>query len=125
MKEKPKKKQKRSELEISFEINFAKKLKRAGFTVETQYEIPGHLFKYDFRFCRCRTPFGVYDEILLEIDGNGRGHTTVAARERDARKGNVAVQSGFQFFRLTGKHFQRGLPTNYVHELVDWIIKGR
>lgn len=106
----------RSELEISFEINFARKLKRAGFTVETQYEIPGHLFKYDFRFCRR----GV--EILLEIDGNGRGHTTVAARERDARKGNLAIQKGFLFFRLTGKHFQRGLPTNYVHELVDWII---
>jgi len=119
MKEKPKKNQKRSELEVSFEINFAKKLKRAGFTVETQYEIPGHLFKYDFRFFRRKR-----ENILLEIDGNGRGHTTVAARERDARKGNAAVQNGFQFFRLTGKHFQRGLPTNYVHELVDWIIKG-
>ncbi len=103
-------------LEQSFRINFQKRFESAGFTFQTQQKIPPHLLKYDVKLQKG------FRTIYIELDGHGMGHTSVKARERDARKGNLAVQTGAEFYRLSTKHFNRGLPANYTHELVDWII---
>ena len=112
---------KKSDLEICFDLNFKKPLQKAGFKYETQKTIPGERFEYDVRLTRGET------KILIELDGNGMGHTSVKSRERDARKGNHAVMSGYLFFRLTGKHFRtvKGVrvPENYAHELIADIIR--
>lgn len=118
---------KKSILEESFRMNFQEKLERAGLGFQTQAKakdlFPGKkvpAYKYDVALLG---PVGKR-RVLIELDGNGYGHSSVKNKARDAHKGNLAIMHGYEFYRLTTKHFQRGLPTNYVHELVDFICGG-
>lgn len=111
---------KESILEQSFRINFKRKLERAGFIYKTQQTIEPHLFRYDVKLTRGNGARTIY----IELDGHGMGHTSVKARERDARKGNIPIMLGYEFYRLSTAHFRKGLPTNYAHELVEFICTG-
>lgn len=114
---------KKSILEESFKLNFESRLTRAGFVFREQVKLPPARYVYDVYLEHKRTARRIY----IEIDGHGFGHSSVASKKRDAEKGNLAIFSGAEFYRLTTAHFRRGLPTNYAHELVDRICgkKGR
>lgn len=128
---------KASVLEKAFEKAFKKNLEAAGFTFETQKKIDGALFRYDVYLERKiffeKTLLSIFEKILIEIDGHGLGHSSVASLERDARKQNHAVLNGYKFFRLTTKHFKKKqknkkitrIPGEYAEELVRMIIHGQ
>jgi len=115
---------KKSELEQCFEINFVPLLKKHGFDVQSEVVLAGARYRYDYRF---EKP-GHSAKFVLEIDGNGMGHSSVAAKARDAEKSNHALWLGYRPLRLTTKHFRRVqkvlVPADYAHNLIDDVVKG-
>lgn len=114
---------KKSELEECFELTFRKRLTRAGFKFQTEQKIKPAAFRYDVKLTR--GPVVAY----IELDGHGFGHSSAAAKKRDAEKGNLAVLSGGLFFRLTTSHFRKlkgvRVPGEYAHKLIDRLIAER
>lgn len=107
---------KQSCLELAFEANFRTRLERAGWRYETQYTLPGERYVYDVLLVRGR------HRVLIEIDGNGLGHSSVMARARDAQKANHAILSGYLFFRVTTKHFVTRKKTVQAGEYCERLI---
>lgn len=111
---------KKSVLETAFSKAYKTRLTKAGFIFEEQVTIPGARFRYDVCLTNRRL------RILIEIDGHGMGHNSVASLARDARKGNHAQLSGYLFFRLTTKHFRtkkgKRIPGEYADELIAAIL---